>query len=399
MNSQRNNPFDFLRTFAMLGVVLFHAAAAYSILVPYWSVHDTPGFMGDVLRELLDVYIMPFFLFISGYFVLPSLKKNTLATFIFQKFKRLYVYWIFIILIIIPFMWWKELHLSGNYFGYWLNYFLNIKNISIGPLPNFSHMHFWFVSLLFYVLIAFGIFYKLSRNFFNGHGDAGVKPYKEIGVLNLLTIGILSTLIYFISVLKFPESSWVNLPFILQFKTTHLLILVFYFGFGVYSGARGWFSQKDMPFNLTALLISSIVLTILFFIVGKDVFNNLDGSNTLSPAYLFIYSLIRSFLLLSYLITLWAIALKYFNRRFSLVGKIADVSYEIYLVHVFVIVGIQEGLKHFALMPVAVKICLIFAIGTIIGYFVAKYTIYKFPRISAAAMFVLFFVLMVIFNR
>lgn len=399
MNSERNNPFDFLRTFAMLGVILFHAAAAYSSLVPYWSVHDTPNFIGNALRELLDVFIMPFFLFISGYFVLPSLKKNTLITFIFQKFKRLGIYWIFIVLFFLPLMWWKQLHLSGNYFVYWLNSFLNIKNISIGALPIISHMHFWFVSLLFYVLIVFGIFYKLSHKFFEKNVNHGIKPYKKISVLNLLIIGILSTLLYFVSVLTFPESSWINIPMILQFKITHLLILIFYFGFGVYARARQWFAQKDIPFNLGALLISNIVLTILFFIIGKDVFNNADISNSLSPMYLFIFALIRSFLLLSFLVTSLALALNYFDRRSSLIGKFADVSYEIYLIHMFIIVGIQEGFKHFAIIPVAVKICSVFLIGIFISYFIARYTIYKFPRTSAAAMFVLFFVLMVIFNR
>jgi peptidoglycan/LPS O-acetylase OafA/YrhL len=77
-----NYSFDFLRVIAMLGVVLYHSAAAYSFLSPYWAVQDAQNLWGDVLRELLVVFIMPFFFFAAGFFVLPSLRNDTTLQFI-----------------------------------------------------------------------------------------------------------------------------------------------------------------------------------------------------------------------------------------------------------------------------------------------------------------------------
>ena len=77
LTGEHNYSFDFLRTIAMLGVILYHVAASYSSLAPYWPVHDTQSFIGNALSVLLDVFIMPFFLFIAGYFVLPSIRNKS----------------------------------------------------------------------------------------------------------------------------------------------------------------------------------------------------------------------------------------------------------------------------------------------------------------------------------
>jgi glucans biosynthesis protein C len=397
LTTYHNYSFDFIRAITMLSVILYHAAGAYSSLSPYWLIHDMQYFLGNALRELLDVFIMPFFLFIAGYFALPSIRNKSLSDFIINKFYRIGVYWLFIVLIFLPFMLWKAHQSSGSYLDYWLSSLLSFKNISAGPLTlsMYSHMHLWFVSLLFYILVLFGIFYK----FFIKKNIAISKSYKEINISNLLVFGILTTFVYFISILFFPDSSWIIIPMILQFKTTQLLILILYFGFGVYSRYMEWFANNDIPLNLNLWISSVILFTILFFITGQDIFNNIDISNTLSPLYLFIFSLIRSFLLLSYLILFLSLGIKYFNTKTVIIKKISDVSYEIYLVHIFFIYTFQFIFLQFGMIPVTVKIFGVFIFGTFFSYFFGKYTLYKFPKMSAAVMFILFFVLMVIFNR
>ena len=59
ITKEHNYSFDFIRVTAMLGVILYHAAAAYSYLSPYWPVQDGRNILGDGLRELLVIFIMP----------------------------------------------------------------------------------------------------------------------------------------------------------------------------------------------------------------------------------------------------------------------------------------------------------------------------------------------------
>ena len=164
---EHNYSFDFLRVTAMLGVVLYHSAAAYSFLSPYWAVQDTQNILGDGLRELLVVFIMPFFFFAAGFFVLPSLRNDTTLQFIWKKIRRLGAYWIFAVLIIIPFFSSKTSEWTGTYFDYWIGSLLSARDARAGPMvlgqPN--NMHFWFISLLLYVDILFAVAYKIIIRF------------------------------------------------------------------------------------------------------------------------------------------------------------------------------------------------------------------------------------------
>lgn len=172
-----------------------------------------------------------------------------------------------------------------------------------------------------------------------------------------------------------------------------------FFGFGVYSRYREWFMKEDVPGNPIPWISISLSLTILYFIIGQDLFENIDISNSLSPLYLLSFSLVRSFLLLAYLMMSLSIAIRYFKQRNPFLNRIADVSYEIYLVHMFVVGGFQMLFAGYTSIPIGVKIGAVFMIATLISYFFGKYTLKKFPKMSGSVLFVLFFVLMVIYNR
>ncbi len=402
--SEHNYSFDFMRTFTILAVILFHAAGAYGIMgAKYWPVVDMQNFLGSAIRELFDVFIMPFFMFIAGYFALPSIRNRSFIGFFISKFKRLYLYWIFLFLFILPigkYFALKYDHNNVSYITYLLNSFQNIVNVSNDPVSigTNGHMHFWFISLLFYVLILFGIIYKSCSKLLSEINILKNTSYKEINIFNILIFGFITTLFYFIIILVFPGSYWILIPKILQFKTTHLPVLISFFCFGVYASYRGWFDKQGVPFNLNFWIFVSLLLTILFFITGQDFFTKIDISNTLSPLYLFVFSLIRSFLILSYMMLALLLANRYFSAKNKYIEKVSDVSYEIYLVHLMLVVTFQVIFQHFNFIPVTVKIIAVFILGTITSYFFAKYTIYKFPKIIAV-IFILGFVLMTILYR
>ncbi len=402
--TEHNDSFDFVRTLSLLAVILFHAAGAYGAMgAAYWPVHDTLNFSGSAIRELCDVFIMPFFFFIAGYFALRSIRNKTLAGFFITKFRRLYIYWIFVVLFFLPVGGYFILqydHGHTSYLTYWLNFLLLIKKISIGPLLSgkFSHTHFWFISLLFYCLILFGIFYKSGERFFFKKNRSAAEDYKSITILNLALLGILTAAAYFIFAVLFPGSGWVVIPMVLQFKITHLPVLILFFGFGVYSSYRGWFLKDDSPFNITIWTCLSILFTILFFTAGWDYFNQADVSNTLPPLYLIIFSVIRSFLIVCYLMLTMVLAVKYFSAGNNLIRRVSDVSYEMYLVHLYLITAFQSLFLHFTTIPVPVKIAAVFILGAITTYFAGKYTLYKFPK-TCAGVLILGFAVMVILYR
>jgi peptidoglycan/LPS O-acetylase OafA/YrhL len=390
--------FDFIRVAAMLGVILYHAAAAYSYLSPYWPVQDGQNIIGDGLRALLVVFIMPFFFFIAGYFILPSLRNNSLLNFIWRKFKRLGGYWIFIVLIILPFFNSKTIEGTGSYINYWLNSLLQFRNIQIGPLLHgvYNNMHFWFISLLLFVYILFGVIYKFPGIFRNNQPINAI--YRKMALSNLLIFGLLVFTVDFLFILVFPDSNWVVVPNVIQFNINQLPVMILYFGFGMVARYKEWFSRDDLPFKLHQWLFLALLFTAGYFLIGQEFFKNIAVSNTLSPLYLLCVSLIRSFLLLSYLMSALSLAKKYFSGKNRVLHELADVSYEIYLVHMIIVVAFQMAFAGFAFIPTPVKIFAVFLLSTITSYLLGKFTIHKYPRASAVAMTILFLLMPLIFN-
>jgi hypothetical protein len=385
----------------MFGVILFHAAAAYGAMgAKYWPVHDTQTLIGSAIREVFDVFIMPVFFFIAGYFALPSIRNKTLAGFIVNKFRRLYIYWLLFVLFFMPigtYFMLKYDHSHTNYLSFWFNSLSICKNARNEPLVQgmYMHMHFWFVSLLFYVLILFGVFYKAGgKSLFKRRSFSGEK-YKGLSLLNIAVFSILTASAYYLFILLYPGSYWVVVPMFIQFKTTHIPVLVLFFCYGIYSSYRGWFVNEDIPFDAIIWFCLTLLSATLFYMIGQDYFEKIDESNKLSPAYLFGFSLVRSCVIISYLILALKTAIKYFNRKKAVINGFSDVSYEIYLVHLIPIQALQFIFLQFEI-PIAIKIFSVFTLGTIASYFLGKYTLYKFPKTSAVVFVGITFVPMLI---
>jgi glucan biosynthesis protein C len=395
---EHNYSFDFLRVTAMLGVVLYHSAAAYSFLSPYWAVQDAQNILGDVLRELLVVFIIPFFFFAAGFFVLPSLKNDTALQFIRKKITRLGAYWIFAVLIIIPFFSSKTTEWTGTYFDYWIGSLLSFRDARAAPLasgqPN--SMHFWFISLLLYVEILFAVVYKIIIRF---RKPRPAHPSDEkLTLARLAGFVLLASAVDFIFLIIFPDANWIIIPNVIQVNINQLPIMILYFAFGMYAKDKGWFANDPPPLTLRHWLGISILATAAYFILGQEFFAHLLVSNSLPPVYLFCIAIVRSVLLLSYLLTAVAVAGVNFKRRNPVLNELAGVSYEIYLVHLFVVVAFQMMFAGLPAIPVAVKIPAVFILSTAISYVLGKFTIHKHPKISAAVMFILFLVMPLIFG-
>ena len=54
---------DNIRYLMVLLVLVYHSVAAYATVAPHWLVHDTCFFAADIIRKLLDVFMMPVLFF------------------------------------------------------------------------------------------------------------------------------------------------------------------------------------------------------------------------------------------------------------------------------------------------------------------------------------------------
>jgi glucan biosynthesis protein C len=375
---------DFVRVSALLGVILFHASGAYAN-VPYWSVQNGTSNIAIGIRELVDVFIMPLFFFLAGYFTLSSLSKKGSWRFFKSKFWELGFVWVVIVILVIPFSWWivNRHTASGSYLTTWFTWIQSAGQTRLGVFETPAqsvHLHFWFISLLFAFFIAFLLIHKIASSYAGSFFRIGKTELSSKKTAQaILAFGVLCTVGYFVSLLLVQDSSWLTINLFLEFQPSKLFIFAACFGLGIYAFSKNWFINGKEIGKLSFWILATILLSAAFLIVGQDVFQNPLTTTTLSPAYLVLYASLRSFLLLSMTFTVCSIGVRYFNRPSRAISSIANNSYNIYLLHLFFVSMFQDILMIWP-GPLEIKIAMVFGISLSISYAISRWVFKKTSR-------------------
>lgn len=387
---------DNLRYLMVVLVLLYHSVAAYAVLASYWAVRDNTTFSIDIVRQLLDVFMMPILYFAAGYFGIMSLEKKGPLEFVEDKVRRLLVPWALAVLVILPLMLYGQptqtVHPFWTYWLYYLGSFeirLRFTEAVAGPA---MQAVYWFISLLFAFFLALAIGYALVRRWRSMPilPAARRHPSGRSANSTLALVGLLTSVAYFALLLLVPDSSWLMLHIPLEFQVTRLVPYAGYFAFGVYAYLQGWFSDGKPIEHWGWWGTVSVVLGVLYLIVGQPIFADTTGMASFGIAHLMLYALLRSFLLLSLLVVLGSFGVRYWNRASRLDAQLAGASYNMYLVHLFPIIGFQEMMREWTGGPVAVKAGIVF-LGTLaVSYAISRWVLARHSRALAAVIMALF---------
>jgi peptidoglycan/LPS O-acetylase OafA/YrhL len=382
--------FDVVRNVTLLAVILFHAVGSYSTVTPHWHNHDGSSVVADVLREVVDAFIMPVFFFISGYFGLASLQRKGVKSFLKGRLRRIGLPWLIAVFVFIPLAEYNGLTTKSRFVTYWLEYVYQTgtpRAVSIsseGP----SQMHFWFLSLLLFFLCALCLFYRGSQAL---HSSAPRAPERRSIRRALLLTGALTSAGHFVSLLFIPFSGWAGIDLLLLFQSTCLFTQAFYFALGAYVYTANWFADGKPPGSLAAWSAALVLLLGGFLLCAQDVYAAPTVSHKLAPVLLLAFACTRSFLCLAILVVLVSSALRYGNRPFPFNQKLAAHSYNVYLVHLTLVVILQVILTSWPGIPPVLKLGIVFFLGTLISVGVSA-VMQRYPR-GFAGLFVAWFVL------
>jgi glucan biosynthesis protein C len=375
----------------ILLVLIYHSVAAYATVAPWWFYHDASFFAADITRELVDVFIMPVLFFVSGYFVLPSLQKRTVSKFLVDKARRLLIPWVLAVLIITPLLLYDTPNQPVKpFWNYWLSFMEGFPT-QLSYLPHtLTQGPYWFISLLFVFFVLFALIYALTCRRWSvaiaraEHERAPGKP-----VLALALFGVLTFAGYFTSLLLVPDSSWVTLGMFLEFQPTRLVLLACYFALGVYAQSRQLFAGAESLGNPALWGGISVVLAIVYLVVGQPLLGDLEGVAGLSVGLLLPFALIRSFLILSVLVALVSVGVRYWNRSNRVDRELSGTSYDIYLTHVWFVVLIQGALLEWFESSV-VKAVIVFIVTLALSFAISRWAVRKHGRATAAVLISLF---------
>jgi glucan biosynthesis protein C len=387
---------DNIRYLMIVLVVVYHSVAAYAIVAPHWIVHDTNTFAADIIRELFDVFMMPVLFFAAGYFALPSLEKKGVWEFLKDKVKRLLVPWALAVLIILPLALYDQpVNPIRPFWSYWLSYVSSFQvqlRFTQAPMGPTTQAIYWFLSLLFALFVVFALVYTLSRRWRRGASLPAARPATSGNsvFVALVVFGLLTSAGYFILLLLFPDSSWFTLHMFLEFQVTRLVPYAGCFTFGVYAQSKGWFAEGKPLGSLALWGAISAALAVAYLLVGQPVFADTAGTANLPVGLLLLFAFIRSFLLLSLLVVFVSFGVRYWNHASGLGRQLAAASYNIYLVHFFIVVTLQIALLKWIGGPVPAKIAIVSLATLALSLAISRWILARHSRAFAVAILALF---------
>jgi len=224
---------DNLRAFAIVLVVVLHAAISYMLYAPeWWYVLDPDrSLLFTMLVLVVDVPIMPALFFVAGYFALPSLERRGLDGFIREKLVRLAIPWVFAVVFLAPLVSYMSYVSRDNPMGYlefWTTDFWG---------PMFQQAVYWFLGVLFAAFLLLAWAYAASTRL-----RASVPRVEQprgrlfVAFLALTAVG---------SILVAPAyglDDWQPISIVFVVQPARIAFYVGYFILGIYAERRGWFT-------------------------------------------------------------------------------------------------------------------------------------------------------------
>jgi hypothetical protein len=370
---------SYLRAFVTLLVVAHHVALVYSTIKPprlasftvtdqprFWMVFpvaDPAGWAGfDIFMGWNDIFFMPLMFLVSGLLVWASLARKGAADFLKQRFVRLGLPFVAMVLLG-PLMYYPAyLQIAGHtglaaYARTWL---------SLGNWPSGPSWFIW-VLLVFNVLatVCFLTMPRAVESFGRWCGRLGEKPF-----LFFLALVALTQLVYMpLFLLLGPFGALMAGPFFVQ-GTKVLVYLLYFFvgvGVGVYGidagllAREGRLARRWPLWGVAALLL--FAAWIGAYVAGKD--------EAAAPVYAF--SCAASGLFVT------ALFVRFSSRR-RLLDSFSDNAYGIFVLHYVLLSWVMWVLLPWA-APAPLK-GLIALVGALALSWTASALLRRHPKIA-----------------
>jgi len=325
---------DHLRSFITLLVIAHHAALAYTsfsifnpsvyILSTHPVVDKTRWPALDYLVSFNDTFFMPLMFLISGLFVPQAIKRKGAQVFIKDRFRRLFVPFLFAVTILMPIAYYPAWLLSGRSdLKQYLIDFFTTEGWPVGP-P-------WFIWLLF--------FFNLLVILLPKH-----IPRPRYPLITLITITVI---LYVPAAVLFGSFTWTGIgPF--DFQKSRFILYLGYFLFGAVMGA----GNLDKHLTKWPLwMCAAIILFIAHLQIPSPVLFALTTAAS-SIAFLSLFKALSK------------------NDR-PIWRSLSANAYGMYLTHYIFVVWCQYALTNIN-CPAAIKFLLTFVISTFASWSVTQ---------------------------
>lgn len=360
----RNWWIDHLRAFITVLVVAHHSTLSYTTFAWFnkdayiTSTHpvvDTARWKGlDIFVNFNDIFFMSLMFLISGIFVVSSLQRRSVSTFIRDRFYRLFIPFIIGVTILMLLAYYPAYYLAHGQHdikGYIVDYF-TVEAWPVGP-P-------WFIWVLFLFNAIFALCYPIIKN--------GLYVPKLF-----LSWYIITWLLYVPLAVAVNPEAWTGIgPF--DFQISRMPLYFGYFMLGILIGAQG---LDNGPFANGSPFVRKwpfwVFSSLAVFVFLKLSEAPLIGMvNRLELSMLQATLIYRSIWILSCMMSCIACLTTFkslFHQTNNWWKSLSENAYGIYLVHYIFVIWCQYLLLEFQL-PALVKAIITFVVAVVVSWWV-----------------------------
>jgi len=364
-----NVSLDYLKAFVVVLVVFLHSILAY----PSWAFFNVNSFLNssapivdpvrcefiDFIPSLLNGFFMALLFFISGLFVYQNLLTKGPVAFALTRLKRLGIPFAFALVFVMPIAFYPSFLMSGsseNFIFFWFSW-----SWTSGPA--------WFLSMLlilnFYAIFLFRL--RLFSGFFVSNSIVS-NP-----LIFFLVLVFASCLVYFPLMYFYGPLQWSSLGPLIIGQTSRLLLYLVYFSAGLLLGRVGLVSTFLLDSGVFlgrsfVWFIGSAFLGFIYLASLKIVPINITVPWS-PPSFWWINALIFCFYSAILLMSSLLLSFIFFSRRVDLFDHLSANSFGIYILHYPFVTWAQ-----FFLLPFSLPACLKFLIVFSLAFFFSWWT-------------------------
>ncbi len=397
---------DRLRLIMVLIVVLMHSAAAYTNIISWWSVQETPKSVAlDTFALFVDGFQMPFLYFIAGYFTWFSLKKRTRRDFIISKFRRIGLPFVAIALFLTPMISYigikRVVPSAPGFFHTWLiqmktavdftPVFFTSMEVARKHFMDYSSWHLWFVLVLL-VFYSFYAGYDLIKEKFNLKYAS--KDNKSASVFKSLFITMIFMTVFFAVINLFVRDwLWGKAGFVI-FQPTRVPVYIGIFSLGIYAASKNWFIEHTFPGNKWAWGAFFLFLSIALIACMSYIFQTWEQTH--SAYFSLVHGLVRAGVVISSLGFLFSLVQGWAGKS-SVIDSMSGYSYEIYIIHLPLVIAFA-GLFTLIKIPLILKFFCVGISVIISSWALGRYLVKPYPKTACAVIASVFIILCFVYR-
>lgn len=325
-DSQRRYYLDWLRVLAVILLVYFHSAAVFyvgNLGEFYINNNQSSQVMIDFIL-FVHQWHMPLFFLISGAATWFALEHRTARQYIAERFKRLFIPFVFGILVLVPPQVYYHLLSKSNHYQSYLQFYPHFFN-GIRPKGNFEWAQLWFVAYLFtFSLVALPLFIYLK-----GLAKAWISKLLTF-IENPGTVFLLA--IPFVAIEAALRPHWPGFQNLYN-DWANFFLYIFYFIYGYIFCSDLKFEHAIERHLKSALSIALPFMLILFGLWEA----NILPERGYSWGYI-LYQMFRGLNSWLWVIVIIGFGKKYLNFNNKLLAYFNEASYPIFLLHQTVLV-------------------------------------------------------------